>query len=318
MSSERELANSSSTEPREVEPYNHSSLALEFNRDPSPQEQALPRLISKRRDGESGVPDSPLWKGLDPLAEERSHRSRNVSLMIHILVVAGVVWLGAELHNRIIEPSQTDVAYKLYIPPVAPVRPSPKPIRGGGGIHRVVMPRKQPLLKFTRVKTLPQQIHPVTTPQPPAPPTLNANLPAQNSLPNLGASKSPQIAMASQSPDNGGGFGMGVGGSVGSGGNYGGGVMNVGGGVSAPKIIHSVDPQFTQRARQANYQGTVSIQLIVDAHGNPRDIHVVHHLGMGLDRMAVQAVRQYRFKPAMYHGHPVAVQMVIQVGFHLN
>jgi len=102
------------------------------------------------------------------------------------------------------------------------------------------------------------------------------------------------------------------------GGGYGGGLMSVGGGVAAPHVIHSIEPEFTQEARQANFQGNVLIQLIVDSQGNPQDIRVTHHLGMGLDEKAIAAVRQYRFSPAMYQGHPVAVQIVIEVDFHLH
>jgi outer membrane biosynthesis protein TonB len=47
-------------------------------------------------------------------------------------------------------------------------------------------------------------------------------------------------------------------------------------------------------------------------------VHVIRHLGMGLDDKAIEAVRQYKFKPAMYEGHPVAVQLVIEVDFHLH
>jgi protein TonB len=94
--------------------------------------------------------------------------------------------------------------------------------------------------------------------------------------------------------------------------------MSVGGGVSAPVVIHQVDPEFTEQARQQNYQGTVAIQLIVDAQGNPQNVHVARHLGQGLDEKAVAAVRQYRFRPAMYQGHPVAVQMIVEVDFRLH
>jgi TonB family protein len=94
--------------------------------------------------------------------------------------------------------------------------------------------------------------------------------------------------------------------------------MSVGGGVAAPEVIHSVEPEFTEDARRANFQGSVSIKLIVDSQGNPQDVRLVRHLGMGLDEKAIEAVRQYRFKPAMYQGHPVSVQIVIDVDFHLH
>jgi TonB family protein len=153
-------------------------------------------------------------------------------------------------------------------------------------------------------------------------------MPDNNALPNLGMAQSPQIAMASQGSGSGSGFGHGLGGGIGagrgtgagpgSGGGYGGGLMSVGGGVSAPQVIHSVEPAFTDDARRANYQGNVSVQLIVDPEGNPQNVRLVSHLGMGLDEMAIEAVKQYKFRPAMYQGHAVAVQILIDVDFHLH
>jgi TonB family protein len=157
---------------------------------------------------------------------------------------------------------------------------------------------------------------------------MQVKMPETTKLPNLGMPQSQQVALASQGSGSGSGFGFGMGGGVGSGhgngvgpgsgGSYGGGLMSVGGGVSAPQVIHSVEPEFTDDARRADYQGTAAIQLIVDPQGNPQNVRVVRHLGMGLDQRAVDAVRQYRFRPAMYQGHPVAVQMVIEVDFHLH
>jgi len=57
--------------------------------------------------------------------------------------------------------------------------------------------------------------------------------------------------------------------------------MSVGGGVSAPQLIHSVESEFTQHARRENYQGSESIKLIVDSQGNPQDVRLASHLGMG-------------------------------------
>jgi TonB family protein len=157
---------------------------------------------------------------------------------------------------------------------------------------------------------------------------MQVQMPDTNAPAHLGAPDSPQIVLASQGAGSGSGFGHGLGGGIGighgsgagpgSGGGYGGGLMSVGGGVSAPQVIHSVDPEFTSEARQANYEGMVAIQLIVDSQGNPQDIRVTRHLGMGLDQKAIEAVRQYHFRPAMYQGHPVSVQMVIEVDFHLH
>jgi TonB family protein len=113
-------------------------------------------------------------------------------------------------------------------------------------------------------------------------------------------------------------MGRGVGSGPGSGGGYGGGLMSVGGGVSAPTLVSRVDPEFTEEARAANFEGNVAIQLVVDQQGNPQNIRVVRRAGMGLDEKAAEAVRQYRFHPATFQGHPVAVQIIIDVAFHLH
>lgn len=57
--------------------------------------------------------------------------------------------------------------------------------------------------------------------------------------------------------------------------------------------------------------------MIVDANGNPQQIHVVRSLGMGLDEKAIEAVKQYRFVPAMYKGKPVPVEINIEVRFQV-
>jgi bla regulator protein blaR1 len=94
-------------------------------------------------------------------------------------------------------------------------------------------------------------------------------------------------------------------------------VYHVGGDVSAPKLIFAPDPEYTEKARKAKYQGACVLALIVDEQGNPQRVLVVRHLGMGLDRKAVEAVRQYRFSPAMLGGKPVKVEVNIEVNFRI-
>ncbi len=95
-------------------------------------------------------------------------------------------------------------------------------------------------------------------------------------------------------------------------------IYKIGDNISAPQIIHSVEAQFTTEARRAKYQGVCLIGLIVNAQGNPVNVHVVRPLGMGLDQKAIKAVRQYKFRPAMKDGKtPVPVQITIEVNFRL-
>jgi TonB family protein len=94
-------------------------------------------------------------------------------------------------------------------------------------------------------------------------------------------------------------------------------VYHVGGDVTAPNLVFAPEPEFTEKAKRAKYQGVCVISTVVDAQGNPTRVLVVRHLGMGLDDKAVEAVKQYRFKPGMRFGKPVAVEANIEVNFAL-
>ena len=76
--------------------------------------------------------------------------------------------------------------------------------------------------------------------------------------------------------------------------------------------------EYSEEARKAKYQGTVVLWLVVDANGRPQQIRVQRALGMGLDEKALEAVRKYKFKPAMKDGKtPVPVMITIEVNFRL-
>jgi TonB family protein len=153
-------------------------------------------------------------------------------------------------------------------------------------------------------------------------------LPDNPMLPNIGVKNSANVRLDSGGSGSGGGMGSGSGGGIGSGygngygpgygGNTGGGLYKIGGSVSAPVVVHSVDPEFSDEARRAKYQGVCLISIIVDAQGNPQNPRVVRALGMGLDEKALDAIRQFKFKPAMKDGKtPVPVPLVIEINFRL-
>jgi protein TonB len=274
------------------------------------------------------------WRPLfvpDQLVFKRDKRSSAISFVLHAAVISLVLTLALKAHTIVSIPATTiaTVDFKPYIPPPVTL-PAAKSMGGGGGggAHDVVEASKGRLPTIVKAVLAPPQILRIDRPKLEIEPTEQVKIPDNSNLPVLGMSQSPQVAMASQGGGSGSGFGQGLGGGIGmghgsgagpgSGGAYGGGLMSVVGGVSAPQVIHSVEPEFTEEARRANYQGGVSIKLIVDSQGNPQDIRVTRHLGMGLDEMALEAVKQYKFKPAMYQGHPVSVQIVIDVDFHLH
>ena len=57
--------------------------------------------------------------------------------------------------------------------------------------------------------------------------------------------------------------------------------------------------------------------VVIGPDGRPRDIRVVRTLGVGLDQKAIEAVKEWRFEPAMLDGRAVPVEVNIEVTFHL-
>ncbi len=97
----------------------------------------------------------------------------------------------------------------------------------------------------------------------------------------------------------------------------GGGLKHVGGSVSEPVVVYQVEPEFSDEARRAKAEGSVTVDLWVDKDGRPSHVHAVQGIGMGLNEKAEEAVKQYRFKPAMENGKPVTVEMNVEVIFHI-
>jgi TonB family protein len=91
----------------------------------------------------------------------------------------------------------------------------------------------------------------------------------------------------------------------------------IGGGVSAPVLIYSVEPEYTEQAKADKVGGIVLINFWVDEQGRPEHVRVRRGLGEGLDEKAVEAVKQYRFKPAMEGGKPVLAELNIEVNFKI-
>lgn len=84
-----------------------------------------------------------------------------------------------------------------------------------------------------------------------------------------------------------------------------------------PRPIYTPDPTYSEHARQKHIQGTVVLDLTVGADGMAKDIKVQRPLGDGLDEMAIEAVKQWKFTPATYQDQPVAVRINIEVNFRM-
>jgi periplasmic protein TonB len=249
-----------------------------------------------------------------------------------LLVVA--IALAVVIGRRVVTTVAPQEKVMALIDPgdLPPLKPSPSRSGGGGGggDRDVLAASKGKLPKFSMEQITPpvaviRNDHPKLAVDPTVviPPLVQM---AQNNMPNLGDPMAHAV-LPSNGTGAGGGIGSGSGGGVGSGsgpgfgpgegGGTGGGIFHVGGGVSPPRATYSPEPEFSEEARKAKYQGTCTLGLIVGTDGRPTNIRVLNSLGMGLDEKAIEAVKNWKFEPAMKDGHPVRVEIAVEVDFHL-
>jgi periplasmic protein TonB len=252
---------------------------------------------------------------------------------VHILLL-GVIVGGTLLGRHVVAAAPTGKATVTLLDPdeLPPLKPSATRSGGGGGggDRDVLQATKGKLPKFSMEQITPPVVvvrndHPKLAVEPTVviPPQVQM---AQVNMPNLGDPMSHAV-LPSNGTGSGSGIGSGSGGGVGSGtgpgfgpgegGGTGGGIFHVGGGVSPPRAIYQPEPEFSEEARKAKYQGVCTLGLIVGTDGRPTNIRVLSSLGMGLDEKAIEAVKNWKFEPAMKDGHPVRVEIAVEVDFHL-
>ena len=268
-------------------------------------------------------------EGYGTYAVRRSNFAASVAA--HAVVLALVLASGVIVGTKKVEDNRarlTDTAVSVYVP-VAPSAAASHGGGGGGDKDKMLAPEgklpKIAMQQITPPEVVVRNDHSKLTVD--ATVVMPPQIKMSSNLPNLGDPSSSIVGPPSNGTGSDAGLGTGNGGGVGSGtgpgvgpglgGGLGGGVFRVGGGVSAPKVIYKLDPEYSTEARQAKYQGTVVLSVIVDADGHTRQVHVARSLGMGLDEKAVEAVRQWRFEPAKKDGRPVPVAVDVEVAFHL-
>jgi TonB family protein len=96
------------------------------------------------------------------------------------------------------------------------------------------------------------------------------------------------------------------------------GAHKIGNGVSSPRLLYKVQPEYSQEARISRLEGTVTLYIVVGTDGKPRDLKVLHSLGMGLDETAIAAASKWLFKPGEKDGQPVNVFAQINLNFRLG
>jgi periplasmic protein TonB len=239
------------------------------------------------------------------------------AIVIYGLIILLIAFLLAK-KVQFAAPVKTIQVTELTVPPQAP--PKATAMGGGGGQRGPTPVTKGTPPKFADTQIVPPKAPPPQPPKIAIEPTIEVqkDVKMASSIPQIGVANSPLVGM---SMGNGTGTGLGSGNGSGlgpgSGGNTGGGPRRIGGGVSAPVLIFSVEPEFSEEARKAKVAGNVLVSLWVDTSGNPSHVHVIRGVGMGLDEKAMEAVKQYKFKPAMENGKPVLVELNVEVNFQI-
>ena len=261
-------------------------------------------------------------------------RQKKSFAMSMSLQLAAVVLLFTVLSAKPVQDKIKQVATIVLpadlLPPNAPPKQQVMKGGGGGGDRSLLPASKGKLPKAAVRQFVPPQavqanLNAKMTMEPAilAPP--DVVLPNVN-MPNYGDPLG-KIGPPSNGTGSGGGIGSGKGGGVGSGdgggvgpgsgGGFGGGVFRVGGGVTAPVLVYKKEPEYSEEARKAKYQGTVTLYVEVAPNGKATNIKVLHSLGLGLDEKAIEAVKQWTFKPGLKDGKPVTVAASIEVNFRL-
>lgn len=252
------------------------------------------------------------------------------SIVVNGLILAALIVFAIK---KIVAPAEkptiavTDISdIKPYIPTF---KGNPGGGGGGGGEHSPIPPPKGKLPDVSKEQMLPPTVKPpVVQPKLPVAPTVVADMKLPTTpLPNIGVPNGPAVASDSNGSGSGHGIGTGTGTGIGSGngngigagsgGNFGGGVRKPGGGVSNPELVYAPEAEFSDEARKNRYEGSVLVSLIVGPEGLPHNVRILRPLGMGLDEKAIAAVKQYKFKPAIYEGKAVPVQISVEVVFHI-
>ena len=107
------------------------------------------------------------------------------------------------------------------------------------------------------------------------------------------------------------------------------GQYHVGCGVTAPRLVNRVYPEYSKEARKKKFNGIVLVGLTVDANGEPTNLHIVRSASdkadeanrdaaLSLDQKALDCVQKYRFEPATYRGKPIPVEMNVEINFQIH
>ncbi|HUD22871.1 MAG TPA: energy transducer TonB [Acidobacteriaceae bacterium] len=96
-----------------------------------------------------------------------------------------------------------------------------------------------------------------------------------------------------------------------------------------PKILYQPPPKYSEIARQQKINGIATVSLIINVKGRPENVHITKSIAdtvdpkqqaaaLSLNQAVVDAVKKYKFSPAMKDGKPVAVYLNVEVNFEIH
>jgi periplasmic protein TonB len=239
-----------------------------------------------------------------------------IAVALHLVGIAAFAFASYWTVGAVQEPS-LNVVFLSLTPPPAP---------GGGGGGRPSKPIK-PIEKAEAPVKAAQPVQPTTETMPDDVPTPATTPTVEDAVSDLASGDDSTGADLPVGPGYGPGpVGPGVG--PGPGGDGDGDGPGIGGaddqplrftvGMTRPEVVHQVQPRYTEVARRAGVQGSVIVEAIIDEQGNVDNVRVLRGLPMGLDKAAIEAIQQWRFKPATMGSKPVKVYFTLTVNFTIQ
>lgn len=278
------------------------------------------------RGGTGGVDPAAGWLTDRPFLLQQNRKrvggAFGVSLVIHLVLALALVAIFAVPGARELITQQAPEVVYVFMP-------GPGGGGGGGGTKTPDPPKKAELevpkpavnkptpAPTPVVEKPPQPVLPPITTQSPV--SIQGNLtlsaPSASGGPGTGGG-----AGTGRGTGSGEGAGSGVG--PGSGGGMGGGIYRPGSLVTNPEVLFEKKPAYTAEAMRAKIQGAVEIEAVVMPDGtldNPRIIRSLDK-AHGLDQKALEAVRQWKFRPGRLKatGQPVPILVTIELTFTLR
>ena len=255
--------------------------------------------------------------------------SQVLAIGLHIAVIAlfvipiftNVLPASTEAKNKLVNVTPLDISpYMSKLPAGAA-----KAGGGGGGNNHTLTPTSKGKLpkfqwtQFTPPQAKIQNLNPKLAMDPSllGPPDLKVP------SPNMANFGDPLAKSVTDSLGNGDGTGIGSGSGgglgPGEGGGTGGGMFRAGvNGVGSPVCIYCPQPEYSDEARKAKYQGTVLLDVTVTADGRVTNPVVIKGPGLGLEEKALAQVKNWKMRPAVGpSGKPVNCRVQIEVTFHL-